>query len=232
MFRNGQAVGNVFINKDGDEDQVNAAVKSLTSMKTGVANAGKNLVLTGDWDIKSMLQQGRQDVDFIKGSELTIEEVCAVYSIPPSKLRDVSGSMGQAGKGEDDDTFEQECVLPIEENFYETVTNEILRKDFGIEDLAIVPARRNKLRLDLFDAAMKLVKFGGTGNQALNLVGLPNSDDPSMDVPLFIGATGKQGVVDDEIAPDQGTLDAEAQAGGVTAPSEVANNSKKGKVLY
>jgi SPP1 gp7 family putative phage head morphogenesis protein len=34
------------------------------------------------------------------------------------------------------------------------------------------------------------VKFGGTGNEARDLVGLPKMDDPRMDEPLFIGASG------------------------------------------
>jgi hypothetical protein len=200
MFENGATLGNVLFSKTASESQVRDAQNKL-KRQAGGDNSFRNLAIGGDWDIKSLLASGGRDFDFIKGSELTIEEICAVYSMPPSKLRNVSGAMGQAGKGEDDETFEQECVLPIEESFYETLTIEILQKEFEIDDISFAPARRNKIRLDRFNAAAQGVKFGMSGNQALDLVGLPKSEVEGMDIPLFIGATGQNGVQDDEIDP-------------------------------
>lgn len=196
-FRNGAQTGNIFVNKEADEDAVRAAEKQLIAMKVGPRSAYKNLLLTGDWDVKSLQQSGKQEMDFIKGSEVIRDEICAVYSIPVSKLINVSGAMGQAGKGEDDETFEQECVLPLEENIYETLTEELLKNDFGIDDLVLVPKRRNKVHAERFESAALMVRFGCSGNDARDFVGLPKSDVPGMDVPLFIGATA-QGVVTDE----------------------------------
>lgn len=197
FFRNGATVGNVLINKDADEDAIKSAMKVFQSMKVGVTSAYSNLILPGDWEIKSLMQSGKNDVDFVKATEIVRDEICAVYSVPVSKLLDVSGSMGQAGKGEDDETFEQECVLPLEELIYEKMTVEILQKEFDIDDLELVPRRRNALRYDRIMSAINGVKMGMTGNEARSLVGLAASDAPGMDTPLFIGATA-QGVISDE----------------------------------
>jgi hypothetical protein len=200
LFENGTTLGNVLFSKTASEPQVRDAQNKL-KRQAGADNAFRNIAIAGDWGVENLLASGGRDFDFIKGSELTIEEICAVYSMPPSKLRNVSGSMGQAGKGEDDETFEQECVLPIEESFYETLTIEILQKEFQIDDISFAPARRNKIRLDRFEAAAQGVKFGMSGNQALDLVGIEKSDADGMDIPLFLGATGQNGVQDDEIDP-------------------------------
>jgi HK97 family phage portal protein len=223
FFRNGAAVGNVLINKVATEESIRMAKKQIQAMRMGPRAAYGNLILTGDWDVQTLMQSGRHDVDFKNGTEITIEEICAVYSIPPSKLRDISGSMGQAGKGEDDETFEQECVLPIEENFYETLTSDLLKGEFEIVDLAFAPKRRSSLRLDRFAAALQLVKFGGTGNQALDIAGLPKSDADGMDIPLFIGATGPAGVGSDE-AVDPKTAQNELAAG-----NQIPNDDETGE---
>lgn len=201
FFKNGATVGNLLINKEGNEDEVRAAVKMLKSSKVGAGNAYSNFVLTGDWQVQSMMQAGKHELDFIKSTDIVRDEICAVYSVPVSKLMNVSGAMGQAGKGEDDETFEQECVLPLEELIYEKITVEILRNEFEIDDIELVPKRRNSLRFERIQAALSGVKMGMTGNEARGLIGLAPSDAPGMDTPLFIGATG-QGIVSDEIAAE------------------------------
>lgn len=222
FFRNGATTGNVLINKEGEEDQVRAAEKQLMSMKVGPRRSYSNLVLTGDWDVKSLMQSGKHELDFIKGTDIARDEICAVYGVPPGKLIVSGGALGSAGKGEDDDTFEQECVLPLEELIYETITREILQGDFGIEDLALVPKRRNALRTDRIGAAKDLVTCGGTGNEARAMIGLPPISDPqyNMDAPLFVSHTAAT-VEDDEATRD---TPAQPQDGDVPDNSDVQEN--------
>jgi hypothetical protein len=227
FFSSGTTTGNVLTLEEGKDEDVRDAQKKL-KLQAGSNNAFRNIAISGKWKLLSLLQSGGRDFDFIKGSELTIEEVCAVYGVPPSKLRDVSGSMGQAGKGEDDDTFEQECILPIEENFYETLTIELLQKEFGIEYFSFAPKRRSKVRLDRFAAAVQLVKFGGTGNDARDLVGLPKIDDPNMDIPLFLGATGQAGVSSDEIDPPTDPQQPAPGNADVTDPADMNDENQPG----
>lgn len=229
FFENGAQLGNVLIGKNVTEEQAQYAQKKLNLMHVGPRRSWKNISLMGDWDIKSLMQQGKNDADFIKGTQIVIEEIMAVYKVPPGKLRDVAGSMGQAGKGEDDETFEQECILPIEESFYETLTLEILQKEFEIDDLRLVPARRNKLRRDLFESAALMVKFGASGNQALDMVGLPKSDAPGMDSPLFLGATKGDVAGDMPVNPANQMAEAEAATGGGASTGTVTSNAEQKK---
>ena len=231
-FANGTKPGTIYVNKSSNEDEVRAAFKSIQAKKVGASNAYSDIILTGDWEINETKAAGKDDVDFVKGSQLSLEEICAVFSVPPSKLRNVAGSMGQSGKGEDDDAFQEECVLPREEIIYEQLTAAVLRDELGYTDIKLVPTRRSALRLDRFQAAMNLVKFGGTGNEARQLVGLPaiENDEYDMDAPLFVGHT-EPTVADDEPTDAQPageqsgiqTPDVQAQA------DEVAQSGQKGK---
>lgn len=218
FFKNGAAFGNIFVNKDADEDAFMAGIKAIKSMYTGVGNAHKTVALSGDWDVKSLLQSGKYEVDFVKSTDIVRDEICAVYSVPVSKLMNVSGAMGQAGKGEDDETFEQECVLPLEELLYETISREVIQDGWEMTDLQIVPKRRNKIHPERFDSAIKIVQFGGSANQALDFVGLPKVDDPAMDKPLFLKAASGN-VAMDEI-PEPGAQNPSGTAAQANAQME------------
>lgn len=199
-FANGAPAGTVLINKSANDVQVRAAVKQVKE-RAGSQHAYLPIILTGDWEAVNTLQSGKQEVDFVKGTGISREEVCAVYAMPPGKLVYSDNSLGSSGKSEDDNTFQMDCVLPLEELLYETITIKILRRFFtDMADLCIVPRRRNRLRLDRVDAAMKMVKAGATGNDARDVMNLPKVTDEKygMDVPLFIGATGQNGVASDE----------------------------------
>jgi hypothetical protein len=197
-FINGAVGGTYILLPKANEEQAKAYQKQLNATKIGVRNAYSTFVIAGEGaTVQKFMESGKNDVDFRQGTEITRDEICAVYSVPPGKLLFSDGALGSSGKNQDDDTFQRDCVLPIEELIYETLTSEILLKEFGIDDLVLVPRRRNAVRLDRFDAALKLVQFGGTGNQALDLVGLPTQPDPAMDKPLFIMHTGAT-VGDDE----------------------------------
>lgn len=189
FFRNGARAGIFLFNKSADERQVKAAMAMLERTKSRAENAYKAVALTGDWTIQNVANSGKDEFDFVKGSELNREEVMSVYHVPPGKLLFSKGALGSAGKGEDDATFEEQAVLPVEESIYETITDQILKDEFELDNIRMVPKRRSKVKLELFDSSMNLVKFGGTGNEARNLVGLTPIDDPKfqMDNPLFLG---------------------------------------------
>jgi|SRR5579883_15687 len=230
FFENGATLGNVLCCENASDDQVRDAQKKLTLHHVSSRRAYRNLAIAGKWSLLNLMQGGKHEVDFVKGTGIVIEEVMAVYKIPPGKLRDVAGALGQAGKNEDDETFEQECVLPIEECIYETLTLEIIKKEFEIDDLEMIPARRNKLHLERIEAAVSLLKCGGTGNEARDLIGLPRSDAPGMDVPMFLAATQGNVAGDEPADPSQ---PAPPQEGEVTDPEDVddetGNDGERGR---
>jgi phage portal protein BeeE len=185
FFKNGAVLGLVLANEDGNEDDFRAAQKAIEQRKTGVMKVGSTLLLTGKWLVHQMTQAGKNEVDFVGGTKISREEIGAVYHVPPSKILMTGSGLGSSGKTQDDATFEEQAVLPLEELIYAKITLELLEKDFGVTDLAMVPKRRNTVRLERFEAAMQLVQFGGTGNEARELVGYKDLDVPGMDLPQF-----------------------------------------------
>lgn len=224
-FENGATPGTTLINKNANADQINAAVKQIRD-RAGSKKAYLPMILSGEWDVVQLAQSGKQEVDFVKGTGITREDICATYAFPLGKLLFAGNALGSSGKDADDDTFQEQCVLPTEELLYQTITDQVLHADFAdTEDLQLVPKRRNRLRFNLIAAAESMVKIGATGNEARELIGLSKVNDPGMDVPLFIGATGA-GIVSDEITPQN-----EPQP-NLPEPDEVGENAAKGKAWY
>ncbi len=235
--RLGSKVGLVMSGEDISEDDFMKAKEEIRTSRTGADNAYKTLLLPGKWNLLNKPQAGKDDADFINGAKLNREDVCGVYRVPVGMVTYSGNALGSSGKGDDREFFETFAVLPCEELIYERLTMAILRDEFGIPDLSIVPKRRNRVRLDRFQSAQLLVQFGGTGNEARRLANLPAIDDPKydMDAPLFITAHSAQGVIGDEpLNPsedtglpatppqgDAGTVHSAAQ-GAVSTHNEVA----------
>lgn len=200
FFDNGGTPSMVVTMPGAGEDQYKKVANSLRKEKTSVDNAYKVWLLAGDdIQVTALSSAGKNDGDFMKLAALNREDVCSVYKVPVGMLTYTANSLGSSGKGDDRMFFEQFAVLPQEEQIYETLTINLLRDEFEIDDLALAPKRRGRIRTDLFEAASTAVKFGATGNEARRLVNLPAITDPKfdMDAPLFIGAS-KLGVVADE----------------------------------
>ena len=189
-FNSGGKVGTILANETATKEQFQAAERKMRAKHTGPDNAFGTLLLTGAWKLVGQLESGNSDADFVKLSGLNREDVASVYHVPVGMITFAGNALGSAGKGDDRDFFEEFAVLPIEEIIYERLTLSLLVDEFDILDLELVPKRRNRVRTSRFDAAIKIVKFGGTGNEARELVGLPKIDDPrfEMDTPLFIGS--------------------------------------------
>jgi len=190
FFRRGAKLGTILVNKGASKEQIEAAIAQIKDQKTGVDRAFDSLILAGDWDVAAVAKAGENDVDFVKGTAINREDVSGVYKVPVGMIVFSGNALGSSGKAEDQDFFEQYAVLPLEEMLYEALTLHILQDEWGVDDLALVPRRRNRVRLSRFDAGVKAVKMGFTGNEARQLVGMPKIDDPrfEMDTPLFIGA--------------------------------------------
>ncbi len=240
FFRKGAKLGTVLINKSANKEQVDAVMMQVRDQKTGVDKAFDTLVATGDWDVANVARAGENDIDFVKGTQLNREDVSGVFKVPVGMIVFAGNALGSAGKAEDQDFFEQYAVLPLEEMLYEALTLHILRDEWGIEDLAFVPKRRNRVRLSRFDAAVKGVKFGLTGNDVRELVGFPKIEDPKfeMDTPLFIGSptTGLAEAEPLETPPtpvtpsseQHGGENADSSAEGAKRAREVAQKGKAG----
>lgn len=231
FFANGATPGKIIVVKTANRDVIRQIEDKVQNSKSGPDNAFRNWVLGGppegiEIQDRASDNAGQKDFDFVKGSGINREEICAVFHVPVSKIAFTSNAMGSsgnsAGKAEDDATFQEQCILPLEEEIYEIITRDILRAEFGMSDLEMAPKRRHALRFDLFDAAQKVVTFGGTPNEARELVNMrKRTDIPAMDNPTFMGATG-QGIASDELsdapAPENPAIEQSSDA----AKTEVA----------
>lgn len=231
FFTNGAVPGGILALPMANREQAIEVENRINNEKRGPDNAYRTWVLNGQASYQSRgIEAGEKDIDFVQGSALNRDEVCAVYHVPPGKLLFSGNALGSSGKAEDDATFQEQCVLPLEEAVYEILTRDLLSAEFDMEDIELAPQRRHSLRLDMFQAAESLVKIGGTGNEARTLVNLKKMDDPKfeMDAPLFIGATG-QGVLSDEplAATENTTPESDALNGTNDAnKNEVAAKAK------
>lgn len=231
FFTNGGVPSMVVTMPESDDEQVKKVGNSLRKEKSSVDNAYKIWLLAGaDIKVTAMSESGKNEGDFIKMSGLNREDVAGVYHVPVGMITYTANSLGSAGKGDDRMFFEQFAVLPQEEQIYEAFTLALVRDEFGIDDLALVPKRRGKIRTDLFESALMAVKFGGTGNEARRIVNLPAITDTKydMDAPLFIGAS-KMGVVADEPVNPSGDTGQEPTTNGPgdAGPAADATNKRR-----
>lgn len=196
-LENAAKLGLILSAESVDEDGFKTAAEQIRAAKTGASNAYKTAMLPGVWKVLNTATGGKDDGDFLKASGLNREDVAGVYKVPVGMLTYTGSALGSSGKGDDRDFFEEFAVLPLEELIYERLTLNLLRDEFGITDLALVPKRRNRIRYDRFTAAETLTHFGGTGNEARRLANLPPITDPKydMDAPLFTKVTSPAGIV-------------------------------------
>jgi phage portal protein BeeE len=227
FFNNGAVNGKIIGIKGGTRDDGRALEAQINNTKKGPENAYKTWVLTGpDFVIDDKgNSSGESDVDFVKGTEINRDEVFMVYHVPPGKILFSGSALGSSGKAEDDSTFQEQCVLPLEEAIYEIVNRDLLVAEFGIKDLELAPKRRSALRFDMFGAASQGVQIGMTGNESRALVNLAPITDPKydMDSPLFMQVHG-QSVAAEEPLADQES--APAQGDGVVDDSNDAIDDK------
>lgn len=203
FFNNGATFGKILSNKTANEPQIRMAENMIKNRKKGPENAFSTTILAGDWGVVDKGEQsGTKDVDFVKGSGINREEICGVYHVPVGKLTFGGNALGSAGKAEDDETFQEQCVLPLEETIFEIINRDLLAFEYDIEDLKLAPRRRAAVRLDMFEAAVQGTQIGMTANEVRELVNLPPITDPEfkMDVPLFLGSKGPALSADEPLA--------------------------------
>jgi phage portal protein BeeE len=198
FFRNGATAGTILINKSSNDDQVKAAEALLTRAKARSENAYKVWMLTGDWEVVKNNVAGKAEADFLKGSELNREEIAMAYHVPLGKLMTVGSGLSSGnsqGKEQDDATFQENAVLPLEEAIYETISDQLLKDEFDLGDIRMTPRRRQRIRAENIGAASDMLNMGGTINEARALVNLPTMDakdfpDLDLDTPVVIAARG------------------------------------------
>ena len=228
FFRNGAVAGTILANPTATEKQIREAERNLERTKARPENAYKAWLLMGDWKMLGQpSSSGKNEVDFIKGQAWNRDEILGVYHIPPGKLLFSDNALGSSGKSEDDATFMENCVLPLEETIYEHITQYIVEDEFEHEDVQLVPKSRTSVKMELFAAAAQGVTFGMTGNEARELVNLKpiESDEFDMDAPLFLQSHGFTLASEEPLRSAEDAAD--AQGGGGNQSSDSLDNAEQ-----
>jgi hypothetical protein len=231
FFKNGATNGKILTSDKANRDQARAVESMIANSKRGVENSFRTWVLLGDWKVDDKGNPaGQADFDFVKGSGINREEICAVYGVPLSKLTYTANSLGQSGKVEDEHTFQEQCVLPLEEAIYEILTRDLLVAEYGIKNLELAPRKRMTIRFDMFGAATQGIQVGMTGNESRELVGLPRiENNPKMEEPMFVGIH-TMSVADSEAdpnAPDDPTGNGGGSSGELDDTNDDINKKNK-----
>ncbi|MDB5069609.1 MAG: phage portal protein [Candidatus Eremiobacteraeota bacterium] len=198
--RTGAKPGLVLTSDTYDEDAFKVTEEQILKQRTGAANAYKTLLLPGGWKMVNVPSAGGDDADFVEATGLNREDITGVYRVPMGMVVFAGNALGSGGKGEDREFFERYGVLPVEELIYERLTISVLRDEFGITDLEMVPKRRNAMRADRLDDALKMVQVGFAGDDVRTFLNAPRTELPGMQTPLFIRA-GKSIAEDEPIDP-------------------------------
>lgn len=186
-MQNGTKSGDVysFLPETLDPDGIERERLYLKDNFSKPSQSYSPLFMAGDIKLVKQGNVGRQDMDFHKLRDYTREEVASVYLMPLALLSTaVIGALGSSGKQEDNIAWNNDVVAPMQEVVFETLNDDLVRKTLRTQDMVLVPPQQSKLRLENAQFAELLVQIGGTGNQALRIMGLPDVD--GLDTPLFL----------------------------------------------
>ena len=213
-FRNGAKAGMVLSMQGVSEHEVRRNREWIANEYTKPDNAHRPMVLLGNIELVRDGNEAQHDMQFIDLRRFTREEICAVYSVPISKLLHSSDGTGggSSGKTADDMTFRADCVGPLQSKVYSTINRQLMKREYPTCPL-LIPPRQEKVRLDLLEAAKSLVQVGGTGNEARAILHLPEIDDDEMEKPLFL-TPGLRTLEPDDPTPGLNQQQKTGQAGG------------------
>lgn len=198
-FRNGPRAGMVLVNKTKLSKDDAEKLDKLLKERAGAENSHKPMTLTGDF--QPYFPKSEDDEEFTKGLDRARQEVCAVFHVPESKLMTTEGSLGGNGKEQDDQTFHEECVMPRCKRIYNTLTRELLVKEFKITDLVIAPKSKYALRVSAIKDAKELLNAGGSVNEARAMIGLQKSADTEADLDApYVPSTVMKASADPQMA--------------------------------
>lgn len=223
-FRNGAKAGMVFSMQGVSEHDIRRNREWINNEYVRPENSHKPMTLLGNVQLVRDGNKAQQDMDFIELRAFTREDICAVYSVPLSKLLMEEGGMGHAGKMSDDITFRADTVGPLQTKVYETINRQLMKKEFPGLPL-LIPPRQEKIRLDLLEAAKSLVACGGTGNEARAILHLPEIEHDTMNLPLFL-VPGIKSLITDDTA-NQAASDGEPLSGGNASDAKRADRTSQ-----
>lgn len=206
---------------------------SFDSRHSGADNMGGTAVLQ-EGMTPTIVQLNAEEMQYIESRKLNLQEVCMVYDVPPPVVH-ILDHATFSNITEQMRSMYRDTMSPRLEDIESVIDDSLLPEFFGVGERETEFDMSEVLRGDFETRADKAVTLRQsgifTGNQALDLVGLPKSSDPEMDkiyanaalVPL--GAPKETVAISEAVAP---TPDQSAEASNAAGQSaQVAADSNK-----
>jgi HK97 family phage portal protein len=234
FFKNGASTGTVFL-LDGDisDDELKRAREHIRDVYAGTENAHLPVVITGASKIDRSVTT-HAEMGFLQGRDYLKKEILAVLDVPPAKIGDME-SANRSNSKEQDKTFRNESVSPLQHIVEETLNDHLVRRVLKVRDTrwqhSQSDVRDAQEQMDLHTDAVQ------NGIENINEVRAQMGYAPieGGDINFIMTPTGAVPVVDMELyfrLPRENTDDIppEAQpqgvADGTPGPSTVGPNPK------
>jgi HK97 family phage portal protein len=207
----------------------------IDARQAGADNMGGTLVLQ-EGMTSAVMQLTADEMQYIDSRKMNLQEACMVYDVPPPVVH-ILDHATFSNITEQMRSMYRDTMSPRLEDA-ESVIDFYLLSEFGLQGVRETEFDMTEvLRGDFETRADKAVTLRQsgifTGNQSLELVGLPKSDDPEMDkiyanaalVPL--GEPAQRVSITEAVTPDPALqADASATAAGVDqAASDAATSA-------
>ena len=169
------------IAKNANPQQIKEVEKRMKKEKSGFKNAGENLLLGGDTEVKT-ISMNPKDAEWLAGTKLNKQEICEVFGCP-TQLLGIEGSQTYANYSEARYAFYIQTVLPLVDLYFDEL-NRWLQPIYG-EDVVICYDKSDIDALDYERQAkiqMILDSPDVTKNEKRELLGLEPYNDPEADM--------------------------------------------------
>lgn len=187
VFKPKDTSGNMMTLTDGQRKQVQ---DDLRLKMTGSGNAGKPLLLEGDFDWKEM-GMSPKDMDFMQQKNSSAKDIALCFGVP-SQLIGIPDAQTYANIQEARLSLYEETIIPLAKRI-ESDLNEWLTPSFG-DDLYIcydwesIPAmaeRRKKIYENVTMAVKEGIISRNEARERLGLAAIENGDDVLVSANLF-----------------------------------------------
>jgi HK97 family phage portal protein len=177
FFENSAQTGVVFSLKSTDAGEVERNREYLEQNYVGTDNAHKPLLLEGDVAVSKSVATA-VEMQFIEGRKMLREEMLEVLDVPKEKLGITEDSNRSTGK-EQDNTFRQEAIQPLQGVVEEGINNALILDMFGWDD--VIFAHNEVSQRDSLDMMKLLAEAERMGLLSINEIrdkqfGLPPID--------------------------------------------------------
>lgn len=133
FFENSAQTGVIFNMKNSSEPEVERNRAWLELNYVGAKNAHRPLILEGDIEVKRAVSTP-QEMQFVELRRFARQEILSVLDVPGTKVAITEDSNRSTSK-EDDNTFREETVTPLQMVVEEEVSNALILTMFGWDDI-------------------------------------------------------------------------------------------------